>query len=108
MALDHTPPFLYHGKKIQLHDEHYVWVNDSQTEVGQVVVFFTPEADAEWFAIYMKERLNSETGEVFSEAYLFEFERKEEGGWRFVEDLLKVEDLVAFLESRYGLRPIEE
>jgi hypothetical protein len=103
MILDHSDgPYLYKNKEIFLHDRHYTTLNKDLTEKYVVVVFYRPEDDKPWFAVYAT--LYKDPRKALK-VYLCEANK--DNKWVLVLDISGLEDLVQIFKPRYGLEYVE-
>lgn len=88
---------IYKGKKIELHDEHYEYVNPEGTETSVVMVFHDPDTDKPWFAVYERSSKN--------DYHLYLFDANQEGNRIFVQEgtSLTTKEKDELLRSRYDL-----
>ncbi len=97
-VMDHSEPYLYEGKPVDLHDEHYDHISPGNSVESVVVVYYHPEKNTLWFAIYGI--LHKTPSGILTNVYLFERDNEE---WKFTEDLSVNTDLADVFESRYHL-----
>lgn len=93
--LDHSEGYLYRGKDIQLHDQHYILEQFTSRQL--VLVYYKPEDDKTWFAIHM---VLDSSGNLSGSL----FERKGEV-WSFTQNLSQedLNDMATVFKSRYDL-----
>ena len=101
-GLDHRSEFLYKGKATLIHDQHYSFTNEGQTEGKTVVLFYKPENDQLWFALYLHEKVDSSTQEIVREEYFFE-PGAVVGRWRCVAAPKDQTETDQVFKSKYNL-----
>lgn len=104
-TMDHSTPGLHGETRVQIHDEHYEYINPEETEGSLVQVFHNPDTDKLWFALYVHAYKDPQKQ---AERYLFETNTKNQ--WVLVQDVSKenAEYLVKLIESRYNIFEIKK
>lgn len=97
MELDHKEPYMLGTERVDVRDQHYVFINQKQTERQIVVVFYHPKTNEPWFALYVRQYRDPQKD---AEAYLFD---RKDNKWVFAQDISKVESLDEILKNSYGL-----
>lgn len=97
MELDHKEPYTLNGERVDMRDQHYVFINQEQTERQTVVVFYHPKTNEPWFAVYVRQYSDPQKN---VEAYLFD---RKDNKWVFAQDVSKMKGLDEVLKNIYGL-----
>lgn len=112
LTSEQTKKYFHNGRVVDLYSEHYEY-QDPRGLIFQVVIFYYPQAEEPWLAIYMYEYAykplssKSKKMKVGRRAYFFEMDQKE-GRWLFIQDVTKNGDYLDVFKFRYGLEYVEE
>lgn len=96
---EHSLRYLLDGKEVQMQDVHYRLADTKRREESQVVVFYHPSTQKEWFAVFSRLSSNGK-----NKAYIYRPDENKK--WVLIRDITN-DNPISILKE-YGLVEIKQ